>query len=68
MNRILLFVFLVVVSAIFFLLAFGLDQSALGEHFPPKNQALRKKLFTIGGSVLLLCALLALYAAVMSPR
>jgi hypothetical protein len=67
MSRIWLFVYFVIVSALCFYFAYGLDQSILSDYFPPKNRALRRKLFAIGGSVLLFCALLMLYAAVMSP-
>jgi hypothetical protein len=68
MMRLLLFAFLIFVSAISFYIAYGLDQSILNQVFPIKNESVRKKLFATGGSILLLCALLSLYAAIVSPR
>ena len=68
MNRILGFIFMVIVSAICFYFAYGLDPSITRQISPIKNDSIRKKFFAIGGSVLLLVALLLLYAAVASPR
>jgi Mn2+/Fe2+ NRAMP family transporter len=68
MNRILMFVFLVIVSAICFYFVYGLDPSIMRQISPIKNDSIRNKMFTVFGVVLLLSALLLLYAAIMSPR
>lgn len=68
MNRILLFIFLAIVSAISFYFAYGLDPSITRQISPIKNDSIRRKLFAVSGSILLLCSLLALYAAIVSPR
>ena len=68
MNRILGFIFLVIVSAICFYFAYGVDPSIMRQSSPIKDDSIRKKLFVIGGSVLLINALLLLYAAVASSR
>jgi hypothetical protein len=63
MKPMLLFVYLVVISAISFLFAFA-GRAAPGKDLPIKNASLRRTLFIVAGSVFLLCALLALYAAI----
>ena len=68
MNRVLMFVFLVIVSAVCFYFAYGLDPSITRQISPIKNDSIRQKFFAIGGSLLLLVALLLLYAAIMSPN
>jgi predicted ABC-type exoprotein transport system permease subunit len=66
MKPVMLFVYLIVVSGICFYFAFA-DQAVL-KYFPIKDKSIRRTLFIIGGSVMLLSALLALYTAVAQSR
>jgi hypothetical protein len=67
MKPMLLFVYLVILSGLNFYFAFA-DQAAQVKYFPIKSGSLRRKLGVGAGSVLLLCALLALYAAISKTR